>query len=81
MGYSKSNSNNRKGLKLTTGTNICKVNNYSFGLDEAGYAFMQRKQEERELLQLQKRLLQTTKHAVNISLCGYAYAEAKPKQK
>lgn len=80
MEYSKSN--NRKGLKITTGTNICKVNNYSFGLDEATYKSLKRQEEKKRLLQQQKNLLQITKHAVNISNRGYSYIEAsKPKSK
>lgn len=80
MEYSKSN--NRKGLKITTGTNICKVDNYSFGLDEKTSKFLERQEEKRRLIRLQNNLLQITKHAVNISNSGFSYIEAsKPKSK
>lgn len=79
MEYSKSNSNNCKGLKITIGTNICKVNTYSF-VDTS--ASLYNKTIEKRLLQLQKELLQITKHAVNISERGCSYIKAsKPKRK
>lgn len=79
MEYSKSNSNNCKGLKITIGTIICKVNIYSF-VDTS--ASLYNKTIEKRLLQLQKELLQITKHAVNISERGCSYIKAsKPKRK
>lgn len=87
MIYSKANLNNFKGLELNTDISIRKVNNWSFGetfvdLDEQTIACTKRKKEQKRLLQLQKTLLEQTKHAVNISLYGYSYIEAsKSKRK
>ncbi|MCI8778407.1 MAG: hypothetical protein HFI87_04600 [Bacilli bacterium] len=79
MEYSKLNSNNCKGLKITIGTSICKVNTYNF-VDT--FASLDDKTIEKRLLQLQRELLQITKHAVNISARGCSYIKAsKPKRK
>lgn len=52
MEYSKSN--NRKGLEITTGTNVCKVKNWSLGLDE----FLQSPKDKESLLKLKESLRQ-----------------------
>lgn len=71
-----------KGLNITTDTNICKVNTYSFGLDKKTNRYLKRQEEKKRLLQQQKDLLQITKCAIDISTCGFSYRKAsKPKSK
>lgn len=86
MEYSKSTSNNRKGLKLTTDTNVCKV---SWGFDEILVddkierlnRIKKREQEKKKkLLILQKNLLEQKKYVTK--LVNYGYVEAdEPKRK
>lgn len=82
-----SNSNKRNDLIITTGTNVRKVNNWSWGyeiadLDEKTICSIKRKQRKKELLQLQKSLIQITKHATAIGRCGCSHIEAiNPKCK
>ncbi len=93
MEYSKSISNNRKDLKLTTGANVCKANNYSFGeiLVNENYKIERQKlinklkkrvEDRKALLQLKKRLLEQIEHDRNMRLYGYPFIEdGKSKRK
>jgi len=81
MDYSKSTPNNLKGIKLAIDTDVCAVRNWSLGeilvgSDEELIKRKKKEQEKKNLLQLQKSLLEQTKHAMSLRNYGYSFVEA-----